>query len=59
MTVLVREAYTYLVGLRPANLLSLPLFTPLIYLFVLVAVIQRAVDTLTFFNCGDPLPPFL
>jgi len=35
MTVLVGEAYMYLVGLMPANLLSLPL----ICLCVLVAVI--------------------
>ena len=42
---LVGEAYMYLVGLRPANLLSLPLSLPLIYLCVLVAVIRRTVDT--------------
>jgi hypothetical protein len=49
LNVLLRNMRTYLVGLRPANLLSLHFhfLLPLIYLCVLVAVIQRAVVTLT------------
>ena len=45
MTVLLRNMRTYLVGLRPANLLSLLL--PLTCSCVLVAVIRIAVVTLT------------
>jgi hypothetical protein len=49
ITVLFRNTRTYLVGLRPANLLSLHFhfLLPLIYLCVLVAVIRTAVVTLT------------
>jgi hypothetical protein len=48
MTVLLRNMCTYLVGLRPANLISLhSLLLPLVYLYVLVAVIRKTVVTLT------------
>jgi hypothetical protein len=59
MTVLLRNTRTYLVGLRPANLLSLHFhfLLPLIYLCVLVAVIQRAVFTLTSLIAETHCPP--
>ena len=53
VTLLLRNTRTYLVGLRPANLLSLHFrfyfLFPLIYLCILVAVIRRSV-----FNISHP-----
>ena len=49
MTVLLRDMRRYLVGLRPANFTFTPLslLLPLVYLYVLVVFIRRAVVTLT------------
>jgi hypothetical protein len=58
MTVLLRDTCSYLVGLRPATLLSLHfhfLFHLSIF-YVLVAVIRRAVVTLTSLIAEIPCP---
>jgi hypothetical protein len=59
MTVLLKNMCTYLVGLRPANLLSLHFhfLLPRIYLCVLVAVIRKAVVTLTSLIAETHCPP--
>jgi hypothetical protein len=59
MTVLLRNTRVYLVGLRPANLLSLHFhfLLPLIYLCALVAVIRRPVVTLTSLIAKTHCPP--
>jgi hypothetical protein len=59
MNVLLRNMCMYLVGLRPASLLSLHFhfLLPLIYLCVLVAVIRRAVVTLTSLIAETHCPP--
>jgi hypothetical protein len=59
MIVLFRNTRTYLVGLRPANLLSLHFhfLFQLNYLYVLVTVIRRAVVTLTSLIAETHCPP--
>ena len=55
MIALLGNTRTYLVGLRPANFTFTLL--PLIYLCVLVAVIRRAVETLTSLIVETHCPP--